>query len=372
MLSIRPSRALIALVTGLLLYCAPTPARAQGTIPALPEVPSQIAATHPELVQRRAELAHERASLHKRSDDHNARCTSVVAGSDDDQRCAAELDGLKRDVTAHIVSSNEFIAALGAAEQMAQTCAPSAVASARLQLQKLTSLDDGLQRQLRLMDVVLKEQSANAGEMSKLLTVTREDAITDVFGALGNYGPKRLREAMQSAELLMNANSTSRAQDILAAEPKDREAAMRRNEKASENLHELAAFFKVWGVHIASSKTRTNLDDLTGFAAEVVKDSPDLNAKGQSSWQEVLQIANVGGAYIGWAIPPIGAVRKAADTTINLSLDSLAWLRLRSDTSLATQALQGADAAHEFLVNSIQENNTRRATITRQLASCSR
>jgi hypothetical protein len=77
-------------------------------IPALTILPPDLAATNPVLAQRRAELVRERAGLHSRITDLNARCASVLAGSAADAACQKEQAELSIALSSHIQESSDF------------------------------------------------------------------------------------------------------------------------------------------------------------------------------------------------------------------------------------------------------------------------
>jgi hypothetical protein len=77
-------------------------------IPALTILPSDRAATNPDLAQRRVELLRERTGLHGRITDLNARCASVLAGSAADAACQKEQSELSIALSAHIQKSSDF------------------------------------------------------------------------------------------------------------------------------------------------------------------------------------------------------------------------------------------------------------------------
>ena len=109
-----PRRAFLA-AAGSLALCT-VPVVAQNEIPVLPEIPAPVAATHRELTQERAQLVVERASLHRRSDEQTARCSSVVEGSAQDAQCISDRTALGAAVQTHIARSDAFVAALRQAQ----------------------------------------------------------------------------------------------------------------------------------------------------------------------------------------------------------------------------------------------------------------
>lgn len=78
-------------------------------IPVLPELSPALAAAHPELVRRRAELMVERLRLRELANRHNAACGAVLEGSPEEQRCEIAREPLTRDRDRHADASWKFI-----------------------------------------------------------------------------------------------------------------------------------------------------------------------------------------------------------------------------------------------------------------------
>jgi hypothetical protein len=85
---------------------------AYGQIPALPEVPADLADRHPDLLRQKNGLQGERQSLRTLSASHNSECRSVEQGSAAESRCKARLEDIQRYVGQHIDATNRFIKAL--------------------------------------------------------------------------------------------------------------------------------------------------------------------------------------------------------------------------------------------------------------------
>jgi hypothetical protein len=79
-------------------------------IPALPEVPSSIAASRPALVTKRDALLAERKALYERTADHNKLCSAVEVGSAAEASCTSAYVPLEKTIMRHIAASEEFIA----------------------------------------------------------------------------------------------------------------------------------------------------------------------------------------------------------------------------------------------------------------------
>lgn len=85
---------------------------AAAEIPAIPEVPLEVAASHAELIQQRAALAQERAALRARIAINKNECQAVEQGSAADARCTASSSAIAQDVEQHVQATNQFIANL--------------------------------------------------------------------------------------------------------------------------------------------------------------------------------------------------------------------------------------------------------------------
>lgn len=85
-------------------------------IPPIPEMSSEAAVLHPELVQRRVALRLERDQLHDRTLSHNSKCGRVEEGSAAEASCASQLEALSAAVDRHIQASTQFIEDYNAAE----------------------------------------------------------------------------------------------------------------------------------------------------------------------------------------------------------------------------------------------------------------
>lgn len=93
---------MIAFVFGLL-----TQASAQ-QIPALTVLPPDLAASDLALTAHRTELTQERAALHGKINDMNARCVAVEEGSTAEAACKRDQAEMTLLLNAHIRKSNEF------------------------------------------------------------------------------------------------------------------------------------------------------------------------------------------------------------------------------------------------------------------------
>jgi hypothetical protein len=90
------------------------PALAQ-QIPGLIELPTNVPASNPDLVARRAALVQERATLHSEDSSLRARCGAVEEGSAADAKCEQDKAALLAALNSHIQKSNDFNAAAQAA-----------------------------------------------------------------------------------------------------------------------------------------------------------------------------------------------------------------------------------------------------------------
>jgi len=86
-------------------------------IPALTALPASVAASNPNLVDRRAALVRERATLHGKIDKLNARCAAVKEGSAAEASCNRDQAALRTVLNSHIQQSKDFNAAAQAAIQ---------------------------------------------------------------------------------------------------------------------------------------------------------------------------------------------------------------------------------------------------------------
>lgn len=77
-------------------------------IPALIALPPDLAASDIALAAHRTELSQERASLHSKINDMNARCAVVVEGSAAEDACRHEQAELTIALNSHIEKSNDF------------------------------------------------------------------------------------------------------------------------------------------------------------------------------------------------------------------------------------------------------------------------
>jgi hypothetical protein len=100
--------ALRCVVIALLLSIGFSAIAAAQKIPALLDLPSGIAASNPDLVQRRAELMQQRTTLHANIDEMNARCASVLSGSVAEESCHKNQAELLGTMDVHIQECNEF------------------------------------------------------------------------------------------------------------------------------------------------------------------------------------------------------------------------------------------------------------------------
>jgi hypothetical protein len=77
-------------------------------IPALADVPDDLASARPDLVNKRNQLEQERSSLHSKFEAHNASCSSVDEGSAQEKSCLAAQPPLLSAQQAHISKTNAF------------------------------------------------------------------------------------------------------------------------------------------------------------------------------------------------------------------------------------------------------------------------
>lgn len=104
----------VPVICALLLVLA-SPARAQEEIPALIEMPPNVAATRPDLVTERARLIRERQALHAKTDRYNAACAAVEEGSPQEGSCRSADSVLVSEISSHVRQSAAFNAAVRAA-----------------------------------------------------------------------------------------------------------------------------------------------------------------------------------------------------------------------------------------------------------------
>jgi hypothetical protein len=102
-------RLMAALLMGLV-----APAFAQ-QVPALATISETIAASHPDLVSRRASLMSERSTLHGEVDRLNAQCAAVVEASAAEASCKKSREALLSSLNSHIERSNDFNAVVQSA-----------------------------------------------------------------------------------------------------------------------------------------------------------------------------------------------------------------------------------------------------------------
>src|SRR5438067_1941378 len=79
---------LMAVMAAVLLGLATSVSAQQ--IPALTDLPATVAASHPDLVGRRAGLVQQRATLHGKIDSLNAKCGAVEEGSAAEASCKSD------------------------------------------------------------------------------------------------------------------------------------------------------------------------------------------------------------------------------------------------------------------------------------------
>lgn len=101
-------RPLHSIALWLVLMFAPFVSVQGQQIPAISELAPRVAASHPDLVARRAALQEERDSLHDQVRSMNARCAVVEEGSSAALACQADQAALRSELTAHIQKSNDF------------------------------------------------------------------------------------------------------------------------------------------------------------------------------------------------------------------------------------------------------------------------
>jgi hypothetical protein len=77
-------------------------------VPALRTIPASIAATRPDLVERRILLVSAREALNQRRASHNAKCKLVEVGSAQYADCLRTLDAIAHDLDVHIQQSQIF------------------------------------------------------------------------------------------------------------------------------------------------------------------------------------------------------------------------------------------------------------------------
>jgi hypothetical protein len=77
-------------------------------IPPLSDLPSAIAAAHPELVMQREALVQEQEALGARARSHNSKCRAVEKGSAADASCIKALGMLAPIINSHIQARKQF------------------------------------------------------------------------------------------------------------------------------------------------------------------------------------------------------------------------------------------------------------------------
>lgn len=86
---------------------------AAAEIPAIPEIPPAVAASHAELVQQRAALLQERAVLKARAAMNKVECQAVKEKSPEEARCIDSSSAISKDVDRHVQATQQFISNLG-------------------------------------------------------------------------------------------------------------------------------------------------------------------------------------------------------------------------------------------------------------------
>jgi hypothetical protein len=95
-----------------------TSAAAQQT-PPLATLPANLAASHPDLVARRAALVQERATLHDKIDSLNDRCGAVQEGSVAEAPCHSDQAAVRAALNSYIQRSKDFNSAVQALNRRA-------------------------------------------------------------------------------------------------------------------------------------------------------------------------------------------------------------------------------------------------------------
>jgi hypothetical protein len=114
---IKTGAAMILVTLPLLLVVAGGAEAREQQIPALLQVPRQVAVDRPELMIKRAEVLTERNGLHADVLSQKKRCSRVIAGSAEDVVCISERGELASKVARHIADSDAFNAAVLSATQ---------------------------------------------------------------------------------------------------------------------------------------------------------------------------------------------------------------------------------------------------------------
>jgi len=84
------------------------PAAQARELPLFLDIPAALAATHPDLVTRRANLVQARDALRNRTANHNAECDNVEVGSAQESSCIAARATLAADIDRHAEASDAF------------------------------------------------------------------------------------------------------------------------------------------------------------------------------------------------------------------------------------------------------------------------
>lgn len=109
---IKAGAGMILATLPLLLIVAVGAEAQEQQIPALLQVPREVAVDRPELMTQRAEVLTERNVLHAKVLSQKKRCSRVIAGSAEHAECLSERGKLASEVARHSAESNAFNAAV--------------------------------------------------------------------------------------------------------------------------------------------------------------------------------------------------------------------------------------------------------------------
>lgn len=87
-------------------------AMAAEKIPAIPDIPTDVATSHAELAMQRAALLQERASLKARIAMNKIECESVKQYSPEDAKCTQDTTAISADVDRHVQTTEQFITSI--------------------------------------------------------------------------------------------------------------------------------------------------------------------------------------------------------------------------------------------------------------------
>src|SRR5690348_15854647 len=139
---------LVTLIVPLLLAAGSRSAAEEQKIPALLDVPRQLAADRPDLARKRTDILSEHGTICSKALLQKQHCFRVVAGSAQDTACLAERGALKAAISLHVSISNALNAAVRSAVRykLAVLC---------------SSLDDEL-REMHAVDLEIVELELDA------------------------------------------------------------------------------------------------------------------------------------------------------------------------------------------------------------------